>query len=834
MRFPPIPQRAVKFMYTGQLKMTKSEIDKEHLVWHVNHILLHLFRVDAKLNLPAHLLVPPKEEGGEGGGDGGEGNGEGGKAPYVAGQTTSLPSSSSASASGFQNLAPCEGARQNKIARQDEELELARDLEADRETKITKDAKTSQVNEDKQGKDEILEKQKCNANEKSRANKLLPTEHKVSNVQESIEEALTQKGDEEVDHRKENAQEEKKENNESKGKHDIDRKPPATKKEIPEAEDDIMEVEQERLPTPDIIDLLDSDDESREEAGGSLEEDIGDKDAGGVEDRDVDIPQAPRLLVRGREEEGQGEAEVPVRSVARKRTHGNRSLWRPQGSPSPTPGPSGSREPTTSPPSASSTGPSPIQSSKFRAGPSSPLMMARKRTAPTRGKMRGRMRGRFSGLMRAESGVQAANPQPDLESPLVCLPTDMPLAGTLSASPVGANPCDDTPAASLRSFELHDMAGISGSQELVCDPTPGARVTPRATPQLEDPVYEESTVPVIWHPMIQPVPGALQPGPAMLQIHPADASVVQPTQNLSYDPTAPSSWFAVDLMTQAIQQSEIPTVSMNSYEIATFHMNQQNSNGVHSVGEIYRGKVRGVGGRGRASSTPSRAVRKHHHIPWTMSGLKRNTTLAVVKQEPTIHTCQDCGVKYDKYRSLEIHRQRTHNARARVECPEGCGKLLSSTTAIRKHLLSHRPEHEWPHACPICGKRFQARGDIPKHLMTKLHEGDSIPTMGTKEWFDLIYWDDPKYDYAAIKLKLEKQEAKGVGRRVEAPITPKQEGHGVALIVHDVDNVDDPEAQTEAQEVEGIVGLEEQNFVLVDPGVPALESVYLQASSEIL
>ena len=62
-------------MYTGQLKMTKSEIDKDHLVWHVNHILLQLFRVDAKLNLPPNLLVPPtsssdEDDGaGEGGGD---------------------------------------------------------------------------------------------------------------------------------------------------------------------------------------------------------------------------------------------------------------------------------------------------------------------------------------------------------------------------------------------------------------------------------------------------------------------------------------------------------------------------------------------------------------------------------------------------------------------------------------------------------------------------------------------------------------------------------------------------------------------------------------------
>ena len=38
-------KRALKFMYTGQLKMTKQEIEKNHMVWHVNHILIDLFKV---------------------------------------------------------------------------------------------------------------------------------------------------------------------------------------------------------------------------------------------------------------------------------------------------------------------------------------------------------------------------------------------------------------------------------------------------------------------------------------------------------------------------------------------------------------------------------------------------------------------------------------------------------------------------------------------------------------------------------------------------------------------------------------------------------------------
>ena len=245
------------------------------------------------------------------------------------------------------------------------------------------------------------------------------------------------------------------------------------------------------------------------------------------------------------------------------------------------------------------------------------------------------------------------------------------------------------------------------------------------------------------------------------------------------------------------------------------------------------------------------------HVPWTMTGLRRTSTIATVKQEPAVHECEDCGVKYDKYRSLEIHRQRAHNARARVECPEGCGKLLSTTAAIRKHLLSHRPEEEWPHACPLCGKRFQARGDIPKHLMTSKHANDAIPPMGSKEWFDLIYWDDPKYNYAAMKVKLEKQESKGLVRRMTGtlsgvvPVKPEGQvarnetsSSGEVEVVEEVHEVEVPVVegptvmeggsviqQEQGSQVEAVLGLEDQNFVLLDPNIDPLESVFIPMNS---
>ena len=149
----------------------------------------------------------------------------------------------------------------------------------------------------------------------------------------------------------------------------------------------------------------------------------------------------------------------------------------------------------------------------------------------------------------------------------------------------------------------------------------------------------------------------------------------------------------------------------------------------------------GVSGTSRTKSSGSKkkkssAIRKHHHIPWTITGIKRPETEAVIKEESAVYTCDLCQLRFDKAKALHVHKARIHNPKSTVPCPvKGCGKMLASRGAIKKHLLSHRPEKEWPYECPICHKKFQARGDIPKHLMTKLHEKDNIPRMGTKVRF---------------------------------------------------------------------------------------------------
>ena len=72
-------------------------------------------------------------------------------------------------------------------------------------------------------------------------------------------------------------------------------------------------------------------------------------------------------------------------------------------------------------------------------------------------------------------------------------------------------------------------------------------------------------------------------------------------------------------------------------------------------------------------------------------------------------------------------------------CPENCGKSFPVKHYLRKHLLSHRPKHEWPYVCLFCGQHSQARADLPKHFKSSKHINDSrIPRQGTPAWDDLM------------------------------------------------------------------------------------------------
>ena len=144
-------------------------------------------------------------------------------------------------------------------------------------------------------------------------------------------------------------------------------------------------------------------------------------------------------------------------------------------------------------------------------------------------------------------------------------------------------------------------------------------------------------------------------------------------------------------------------------------------------------------------------VRKYHPNMHTVKGIPNTQNSEYINQAPGVYECVECGAKYESVRSLECHFKRAHNQNSHFDCPEGCGKKLASKSAIKKHLLSHRPQHEWPFRCEFCGKHFQARADLPKHYHTSVHKNDPrIPPEGSSEWHALlkrakvINWDPSK------------------------------------------------------------------------------------------
>lgn len=73
------------------------------------------------------------------------------------------------------------------------------------------------------------------------------------------------------------------------------------------------------------------------------------------------------------------------------------------------------------------------------------------------------------------------------------------------------------------------------------------------------------------------------------------------------------------------------------------------------------------------------------------------------------------------------------------KCNE-CGKLLNKTS-MKKHVLTHKPQSEWPWSCALCKKRMQTQHDMIKHLRSKVHENDRVPMEGTEKWYELINHD---------------------------------------------------------------------------------------------
>jgi len=85
------------------------------------------------------------------------------------------------------------------------------------------------------------------------------------------------------------------------------------------------------------------------------------------------------------------------------------------------------------------------------------------------------------------------------------------------------------------------------------------------------------------------------------------------------------------------------------------------------------------------------------------------------------------------------------------KCSE-CGKLLNKTS-MKKHVLTHKPQSEWPWSCALCQKRMQTQHDMIKHLRSKVHENDRVPMEGTEKWYELINHDRTGLGYVPFAKK---------------------------------------------------------------------------------
>ena len=145
-------------------------------------------------------------------------------------------------------------------------------------------------------------------------------------------------------------------------------------------------------------------------------------------------------------------------------------------------------------------------------------------------------------------------------------------------------------------------------------------------------------------------------------------------------------------------------------------------------------------------------IHKHHFNPHTITGKIMDRTFETLSEPEGKHICEICGMIYNKSASLQSHMSRIHNPNLTVQCPK-CPKMLSAKHALRKHLLSHQPESEWPFKCEYCEKHFQAKGDLPKHFATKKHKDDpEIPNPGTAEFKEVL-----ERCSTSVKIKIERK-----------------------------------------------------------------------------
>ena len=89
----------------------------------------------------------------------------------------------------------------------------------------------------------------------------------------------------------------------------------------------------------------------------------------------------------------------------------------------------------------------------------------------------------------------------------------------------------------------------------------------------------------------------------------------------------------------------------------------------------------------------------------------------------TYLTCPVCSEQFEDKHPLTLHfrEHNTTTSDGTMHSCKLCGKKLSSTSSLDRHMLIHSGER--PHRCPICPMSFTTNGNMRRHVRT--HEKGS-------------------------------------------------------------------------------------------------------------
>ena len=83
------------------------------------------------------------------------------------------------------------------------------------------------------------------------------------------------------------------------------------------------------------------------------------------------------------------------------------------------------------------------------------------------------------------------------------------------------------------------------------------------------------------------------------------------------------------------------------------------------------------------------------------------------------HTCNICGLNFDRKSQLQYHIERTHDQITKFKC-DTCGKGFYKESDLKNHVNIHRGVKN--HSCNICNKTFSHISNLNRHIRIHTNE----------------------------------------------------------------------------------------------------------------